>query len=86
MFASGIVAFVHGRRVASPNTPKLSDGGGWSDGCAGEGGGAASVIAGAVRCSAWLGVFGVSFTANDFHSGWGNAESDAMAERIGTVV
>ena len=41
---------------ATPNDPKLSDGGGWRDGCAGEGGGAASVTAGAVRCSAWLGV------------------------------
>jgi hypothetical protein len=41
--------------VAPPNDPKLSDGGGWRDGCAGEGGGAASVTAGAVRCSAWLG-------------------------------
>ena len=39
----------------TPNDPKLSDGGGWRDGCAGEGGGAASVTAGAVRCSAWLG-------------------------------
>jgi len=36
------------------NDPKLSDGGGWRDGCAGEGGGSASVTAGAVRCSAWL--------------------------------
>ena len=45
----------YGVRVASPNDPKLSDGGGWRDGCAGEGGGAASVTAGAVRCSAWLG-------------------------------
>jgi len=43
---------------ASANDPKLSDGGGWRDGCAGEGGGAASVTAGAVRCSAWLGVSG----------------------------
>src|SRR5438093_328764 len=34
------------------NDPKLSDGGGWRDGCAGEGGGAASVTAGAVRCIA----------------------------------
>jgi membrane protease subunit (stomatin/prohibitin family) len=32
-----------------PNDPKLSDGGGWRDGCVGEGGGAASVTAGAVR-------------------------------------
>jgi len=40
-----------------PNDPKLSDGGGWRDGCAGEDGGAASVTAGAVRCSAWLGGF-----------------------------
>ena len=45
----------YGRRAQSPNDPKLSDGGGWRDGCAGEGGGAASVTAGAVRCSAWLG-------------------------------
>ena len=37
-----------------PNDPKLSDGKTWPDGCAGEGGGAASVKAGAVRCSAWL--------------------------------
>ena len=42
----------------TPNDHKLSDGGGWRDGCAGEGGGAASVTAGAVRCSAWLGVSG----------------------------
>ncbi len=40
----------------SPNDRKLSDGGGWRDGCAGEGGGAASVTAGAVRCSAVFGV------------------------------
>ena len=43
----------------SPNDRKLSDGGGWRDGCAGEGGGAASVTAAAVRCSAWLGVSGL---------------------------
>ena len=46
-------------RVATPNDPKLSDGGGWRDGCAvGERRRqeAASVTAGAVRCSAWLGV------------------------------
>ena len=42
-------------RSESPNDPKLSDGGGWRDGCAGAGGGAASVTAVAVRCSAWLG-------------------------------
>ena len=48
----------HGRCAESPNDPKLSDGGGWRDGCAGEGGGAASVTAGAVRCSAWLGDVG----------------------------
>ena len=42
------------------NDPKLSDGGGWRDGCAGEGGGAASVTAGAVRCSAWLAVAGIA--------------------------
>ena len=45
----------YGWRSESPNGPKLSDGGGWRDGCAGAGGGAASVTAGAVRCSAWLG-------------------------------
>ena len=47
-------------RVATPNDPKLSDGGGWRDGCAGEGGGAASVTAAAVRCSAWLGDVGIA--------------------------
>ena len=48
---------IHSRETrATPNDPKLSDGGGWRDGCAGEGGGAASVTAGAVRCSAWLGL------------------------------
>jgi len=41
--------------ASGPNDPKLSDGGGWRDGCTGAGGGAASVTAGAVRCSAWLG-------------------------------
>jgi len=59
--------FVHRTRVATPNDPKLSDGGGWRDGCAGEGGGAASVTAGAVRCSAWLGVAG--FESRAFISG-----------------
>ena len=48
---------VHGRREESPNDPKLSDGGG---GAVLRGGvaaaEAASVTAGAVRCSAWLGV------------------------------
>ena len=47
----------------TPNDPKLSDGGGWRDGCVGEGGGAASVTAGAVRCSAWLGVAAVVMDA-----------------------
>ena len=47
-------ARLHWRRALVAD-PKLSDGGGWRDGCAGEGGGAASVTAGAVRCSAWLG-------------------------------
>jgi hypothetical protein len=45
-------------RVATPNDPKLSDGGGWRAGCmAGERRRpeAASVTAGPVRCSAWLG-------------------------------
>ena len=43
----------------TPNDPKLSDGGGWCAGCmVGERRRqeAASVTAGAVRCSAWLGV------------------------------
>jgi len=50
----------------SPNDPKLSDGGGWREPCAGEGGGgrrrfvAWLVTAVAVRCSAWLGVAGHS--------------------------
>ena len=45
----------------SPNDPKLSDGGGWRAGCMVGGKAAAeaaSVTAGAVRCSAWLGVAG----------------------------
>ncbi len=44
--------------VATPNDPKLSDGGGWRAGCtvgARRRPEAASVTAGAVRCSAWLG-------------------------------
>ncbi len=59
-FSSGCVlkVFVHRMRVATPNDPKLSDGGGWRDGCVGEGGRAAGVTAGAVRCSAWLGDVG----------------------------
>jgi hypothetical protein len=48
-------AFIKLVLVERPKDPKLSDGGGWRDGCTGEGGGAASVTAGAVRCSAWLG-------------------------------
>jgi hypothetical protein len=50
---------LHGEREQWPNDPKLSDGGGWRGGCAGEGGGAAAVTAGAVRCSAWLAVAGI---------------------------
>jgi hypothetical protein len=34
---------------------ELSEGGGWRDGCGGEGGGVVSVTVVAVRCSAWLG-------------------------------
>ena len=44
-----------------PNDPKLSDGGGWRGPCMAGGKAAAearAVTAGAVRCSAWLGVFG----------------------------
>ena len=43
--------------VKAPNDPKLSDGGGWRAGCTVGGKAAAeaaSVTAGAVRCSAWL--------------------------------
>ena len=50
-------------RVATPNDPKLSDGGGWRAGCMAGGKAvveAASVTAGAVRCSAWLAVSGLS--------------------------
>ena len=50
----------HGTRK-TPNDPKLSDGGGWRAGCTVGGKAAAeaaSVTAGAVRCSAWLGVSG----------------------------
>ena len=46
-------------REETPNDPKLSDGRGWRDRCmAGgkEAAEAAGVTAGAVRCSAWLGV------------------------------
>jgi len=52
---------LHARVVLSMlgERPQVSDGGGWRDGCAGEGGGAASVTAGAVRRSAWLGVAGL---------------------------
>ena len=48
----------HGETVATPNDLKLSDGGGWRAGCTVGGKAAAeaaSVTAGAVRCSAWLG-------------------------------
>ena len=48
-----------GTRVATPNDPKLSDGGGWRGPCMAGGKAAAearAVTAGAVRCSAWLGV------------------------------
>ena len=47
------------RASEAPNDPKLSDGGGWRAGCTVEERRrqeAASVTAGAVRCSAWLGV------------------------------
>ena len=45
--------------VATPNDPKLSDGGGWRGPCMAGGKAAAearAVTAVAVRCSAWLGV------------------------------
>jgi len=48
-----------GETVATPNDPKLSDGGGWRGPCMAGGKAAAearAVTAGAVRCSAWLGV------------------------------
>ena len=47
--------------VATPNDPKLSDGGGWRGLCRWverwRRSVAQAVTAGAVRCSAWLGVF-----------------------------
>jgi hypothetical protein len=43
---------IHDEMLDAVNDPKLSDCGGWRDGCAGEGGGAASLTAGAVRCIA----------------------------------
>ena len=57
-----------GTRTEAPNDPKLSDGGGWRSGCVvGERRRqeAASVTAGAVRCSAWLGVSFLLETANE---------------------
>ena len=48
--------------VATPNDPKLSDGGGWRGPCMAGGKAAAearAVTAVAVRCSAWLGVSGL---------------------------
>ena len=45
----------------SPNENKISDGGGWRGPCMADGKAAAearAVTAGAVRCSAWLGVSG----------------------------
>ena len=56
----------HGTGAKSPNDPKLSDGGGWRAGCTAGGKAAAeaaSVTAGAVRCSAWLGDVGSGFIA-----------------------
>ena len=50
---------IHSTGEQTPNDPKLSDGGGWRAGCMVGGKAAveaASVTAGAVRCSAWLGV------------------------------
>ena len=50
---------IHSTGERKPNDPKLSDGGGWRAGCTVGGkvaAEAASVTAGAVRCSAWLGV------------------------------
>jgi hypothetical protein len=51
---------VHGKRVATPNDPKLSDGGAWRSLCRWaerrRRSVAQAVTRGAVRCSAWLGV------------------------------
>ena len=52
------IAFIHEKRVETPNDPKLSDGRGWRDRCVvGERRRqeAAGVTAAPVRCSAWLG-------------------------------
>ena len=59
MLAVGSCSFIHGMTRATPNDPKLSDGGGWRGPCMAGGKAAAearAVTAGAVRCSAWLGV------------------------------
>ena len=57
----GRKAPLHTTRVATPNDPKLSDGGGWRGPCMAGGKAAAearAVTAVAVRCSAWLGDVG----------------------------
>ena len=73
-------------RVATPNDPKLSDGGGWRGGCAGEGGGAAAVTAGAVRCSAWLGVADFFIESSNLESfrvlGRRETQSAALESRV----
>ena len=62
VMVEGVAGGVMVESVKPPNDPKLSDGGGWRSPCAGAGGWgrrrweAWAVTAGAVRCSAWLGV------------------------------
>ena len=57
-FVDHVEFMIVGLRAATPNDPKLSDGGGWRGPCMAGGKAAAearAVTAVAVRCSAWLG-------------------------------
>ena len=72
----GLEAWFHETRSESPNDPKLSDGGGWRAGCMVGGKAAAeaaSVTAGAVRCSAWLGVANSTSKCNTAQTSWRRA-------------
>ena len=65
IFAATYEAVEEHETVATPNDPKLSDGGGWRTCCAVGLLGAACVTAVAVRCSAWLGVAVICLFASD---------------------
>ena len=69
------------RAAKAPNDPKLSDCGGWRAGCMVGGKAAAeaaSVTAGAVRCSAWLGVAAVGKDRGILAEESGDLTSDAL--------